>query len=137
MPKDLTMALRQSLLKLSSRASQPQISRCASASTSSWQQKRTLAREAKNPPVTQDTVGSKGPTAMVFMNMGGPSTTDEVGDFLSRLFVCSSKQFNSTTPKIDCLFTGRWRSNPSWPPTILPWSSHLPSPHSEDPEAIR
>lgn len=25
---------------------------------------------------------------MVFMNMGGPSTTDEVGDFLSRLFVC-------------------------------------------------
>lgn len=24
---------------------------------------------------------------MVFMNMGGPSTTDEVGDFLSRLFV--------------------------------------------------
>jgi hypothetical protein len=27
---------------------------------------------------------------MVFMNMGGPSTTDEVGDFLSRLFVSSS-----------------------------------------------
>jgi protoheme ferro-lyase len=24
---------------------------------------------------------------MVFMNMGGPSTTGEVGDFLSRLFV--------------------------------------------------
>jgi ferrochelatase len=24
---------------------------------------------------------------MVFLNMGGPSTTDEVGDFLSRLFV--------------------------------------------------
>lgn len=38
------------------------------------------------PPVTQDSVGSKGPTAMVFMNMGGPSTTDEVGGFLSRLF---------------------------------------------------
>jgi len=38
------------------------------------------------PPVTQDATGSKGPTAMVFMNMGGPSTTDEVGDFLSRLF---------------------------------------------------
>ncbi|KAF2270237.1 ferrochelatase-domain-containing protein [Lojkania enalia] len=32
------------------------------------------------------TTGSKGPTAVVFMNMGGPSTTDEVGDFLSRLF---------------------------------------------------
>jgi protoheme ferro-lyase len=39
------------------------------------------------PPVTQDSTGSKGPTAMVFMNMGGPSTTAEVGDFLSRLFV--------------------------------------------------
>ena len=39
------------------------------------------------PPVTQDATSSKGPTAMVFMNMGGPSTTDEVGDFLSNLFV--------------------------------------------------
>lgn len=29
---------------------------------------------------------------MVFMNMGGPSTTDEVGDFLSRLFVCAPGQ---------------------------------------------
>ena len=39
------------------------------------------------PPVTQDSTSKNGPTAMVFMNMGGPSTTDEVGDFLSRLFV--------------------------------------------------
>lgn len=38
------------------------------------------------PPVTQNSVGKRGPTAMVFMNMGGPATTDEVGDFLSRLF---------------------------------------------------
>ncbi|KAL2835515.1 ferrochelatase mitochondrial precursor [Aspergillus pseudoustus] len=38
------------------------------------------------PPVTQDATGSKGPTALVFLNMGGPSTTGEVGDFLSRLF---------------------------------------------------
>ncbi|KAF3055859.1 Ferrochelatase, mitochondrial [Daldinia childiae] len=38
------------------------------------------------PPVTQNATGSKGPTAMVFLNMGGPSTVDEVGDFLSRLF---------------------------------------------------
>ncbi|KAK4155814.1 hypothetical protein C8A00DRAFT_13215 [Chaetomidium leptoderma] len=35
-------------------------------------------------PVTQGS--SRGPTAMVFLNMGGPSTVDEVGDFLSRLF---------------------------------------------------
>lgn len=46
---------------------------------------RTLATHV--PPVTQDATGSKGPTAMVFLNMGGPSTTGEVGDFLSRLFV--------------------------------------------------
>ncbi|KAK5097666.1 ferrochelatase hem15 [Exophiala xenobiotica] len=38
------------------------------------------------PPVTQDTTSKRGPTAMVFMNMGGPATTDEVGGFLSRLF---------------------------------------------------
>lgn len=38
------------------------------------------------PPVMQNSHGAKGPTAMVFMNMGGPSTTEEVGDFLSRLF---------------------------------------------------
>ena len=37
--------------------------------------------------IRKGTAGSKGPTAIVFMNMGGPSTTDEVGDFLSRLFV--------------------------------------------------
>ncbi|CAD6498764.1 BgTH12-07862 [Blumeria graminis f. sp. triticale] len=35
---------------------------------------------------TKVDVGSHGPTAMVFMNMGGPSTTEEVGSFLSRLF---------------------------------------------------
>ena len=46
---------------------------------------RTMATVV--PPVTQDSTGAKGPTAIVFMNMGGPSTTDEVGDFLSRLFV--------------------------------------------------
>ena len=48
------------------------------------------------PPVTQDATSSKGPTAMVFMNMGGPSTTDEVGDFLSRLFV--SRKLLQTRP---------------------------------------
>ncbi|KAK4454320.1 putative mitochondrial precursor ferrochelatase [Podospora aff. communis PSN243] len=47
-------------------------------------QRRWLATPV--PPVTQNSVGSQGPTAMVFLNMGGPSTTDEVGDFLSRLF---------------------------------------------------
>ncbi|KAL2813314.1 hypothetical protein BDW59DRAFT_154884 [Aspergillus cavernicola] len=48
------------------------------------QQRHGLATAV--PPVTQDATGSKGPTAMVFLNMGGPSTTGEVEDFLSRLF---------------------------------------------------
>ncbi|KAI1312446.1 hypothetical protein F5Y03DRAFT_237447 [Xylaria venustula] len=47
-------------------------------------QTRTFATPV--PPVTQNAAGSKGPTAMVFLNMGGPSTVDEVGDFLKRLF---------------------------------------------------
>ncbi|KAK5248897.1 ferrochelatase hem15, partial [Exophiala xenobiotica] len=47
-------------------------------------QKSCMATVA--PPVTQNEMGKNGPTAMVFMNMGGPSTTGEVGDFLSRLF---------------------------------------------------
>lgn len=48
------------------------------------------------PPVTQDATGSKGPTAMVFLNMGGPSVTDEVEDFLSRLFVCFWTRYVAT-----------------------------------------
>lgn len=38
------------------------------------------------PPVTQSSTSRNGPTAMVFMNMGGPQTVNEVGPFLSRLF---------------------------------------------------
>lgn len=58
------------------------------------------------PPVTQNSMGGKGPTAMVFMNMGGPAHTDQVGDFLSRLFVCAFRPFpkkhsNLTTPQAD------------------------------------
>ena len=45
------------------------------------------------PSIAQSDRSSKGPTAIVFMNMGGPSTTDEVGDFLSRLFVGVSDYF--------------------------------------------
>lgn len=49
-----------------------------------------MATAAATPPVTQDSTSSKGPTAMVFMNMGGPASTDQVGPFLSRLFVMLS-----------------------------------------------
>ncbi|CAH0059619.1 unnamed protein product [Clonostachys solani] len=74
---------------MSIRLSLNQVSRRACSSPSAhllpqFGQRRYLATPV--PPVTQDATGSKGPTAMVFLNMGGPSTTDEVGDFLSRLF---------------------------------------------------
>ena len=52
------------------------------------------------PPVTQDETSSKGPTAMVFMNMGGPATTGEVGDFLSRLFVGPIPSMHENPPFI-------------------------------------
>ncbi|KAK7432617.1 ferrochelatase hem15 [Neonectria magnoliae] len=76
------MALRRSGGQLCKGLSQATSHRFALPQIAS--QKRHLATPV--PLVTQDATGSKGPTAMVFMNMGGPSTTDEVGDFLSRLF---------------------------------------------------
>ncbi|CZT04784.1 probable ferrochelatase [Rhynchosporium agropyri] len=84
------MAFRTPISQLTKRASPSTISNLTSKPiTSLWQrnganQLRSFATPV--PPVTQDATSSKGPTAMVFMNMGGPSTTDEVGDFLSRLF---------------------------------------------------
>jgi ferrochelatase len=82
--------MRQPLTQVTKRASHAQISQLTAASTSSlWRQRKSLATAAAAPPVTQDSTSAKGPTAMVFMNMGGPSTTNEVQDFLSRLFVRS------------------------------------------------
>ncbi|KAJ0115417.1 hypothetical protein J7T55_012696 [Diaporthe amygdali] len=78
------MALRQSVAGLSKSLSRQTASPLI-LPKSAGQSARCLA-SIHNPPVTQNSAGSKGPTAMVFMNMGGPSTTDEVGDFLSRLF---------------------------------------------------
>lgn len=69
------------------------------------------------PPVTQDATGSKGPTAMVFLNMGGPSTTNEVEDFLGRLFVRVSRPnvtrsdpqvFLPIANMLFSLYVGRW-----------------------------
>ena len=48
-----------------------------------------MATVTSSSPVTQPSNSRDGPTALVFMNMGGPSTTKEVGPFLSRLFVSS------------------------------------------------
>ncbi|KAL8700601.1 MAG: hypothetical protein Q9201_005365 [Fulgogasparrea decipioides] len=54
---------------------------------SRWHQTlRTRSMATVVPPVTQNSTSYSGPTAMVFMNMGGPSSLPEVGPFLSRLF---------------------------------------------------
>jgi hypothetical protein len=85
------MALRNPISQLCKHVSRSSISRASAISPQHVcsqhlaPQRRSMATVV--PPVTQDATSSKGPTAMVFMNMGGPSTTDEVGVFLSRLFV--------------------------------------------------
>lgn len=87
------MALRSPMSQLYKHASPSSISKAATICTrhtiSKQPQCQIRSMATVVPPVTQDATSSKGPTAMVFMNMGGPSTTDEVGDFLSRLFVSS------------------------------------------------
>ncbi|KAK8161582.1 ferrochelatase [Phyllosticta citrichinensis] len=87
------MSIRAPVARITARASPAQITRYTAAPTTSlWQRTATKDSAASQrnlatvPPVTQDATSSKGPTAMVFMNMGGPSTLDEVGDFLKRLF---------------------------------------------------
>ncbi|KAH3956218.1 ferrochelatase [Parastagonospora nodorum] len=76
------MALRTPLARAANRATSTVSTPAFSAY--SLQFRRGNATVA---PVKQDVAtGSKGPTAMVFMNMGGPSTTDEVHGFLSMLF---------------------------------------------------
>ncbi|POR37295.1 Ferrochelatase [Tolypocladium paradoxum] len=73
---------------MSLRTSTQRLSRDVLRSASSRPSLHRLESQSRipAPPVTQDATGSKGPTAMVFLNMGGPSTTGEVGAFLSRLF---------------------------------------------------
>ncbi|KAK3066346.1 ferrochelatase hem15, partial [Teratosphaeriaceae sp. CCFEE 6253] len=77
------MSVQRPLHALAKRASPAQLHH----KPRTWQPQRAFATPGTVvPPVTQNNVSSKGPTAVVFMNMGGPSTTDEVSGFLSRLF---------------------------------------------------
>lgn len=86
------MTLRAPVARLSRRCTPSQITSLAARNTApSWNQHKAMATVV--PPVTQDAVGSKGPTGIMFMNMGGPQTTDQVGTFLSRLFVCRNVSF--------------------------------------------
>ncbi|KAI1462044.1 ferrochelatase-domain-containing protein [Annulohypoxylon moriforme] len=78
------MTTRHSVTQLSRRAVGTASSSLSLRLSKSALQTRSFAMPV--PPVTQNATGSRGPTAMVFLNMGGPSTLNEVGDFLSRLF---------------------------------------------------
>ncbi|EEP79397.1 ferrochelatase [Uncinocarpus reesii 1704] len=78
------MALQRSMARLCRREMGGSMWRASSIANNYSQKGCGMATAV--PPVTQSSTGAKGPTAMVFLNMGGPSTTDEVGDFLSRLF---------------------------------------------------
>lgn len=83
------MSIRTPIARLARSANPSQVARLTARDAApSWQQSKGMATVV--PPVTQDHTSRRGPTAMVFMNMGGPATTDEVGDFLSRLFVRSA-----------------------------------------------
>src|SRR3569833_866336 len=82
------MALRKSAAQLCRSVSESTvISRASPLASSHVRRGSRLFATAHVPPVPQNATGSKGPTAIVFLNMGGPSTVDEVGDFLRRLFV--------------------------------------------------
>ncbi len=92
LPVPLAMAIRTPCTRLSKSAlssitgSTSSPLKCA-AQPSAWHipaQRRSMATVI--PPVTQSSTSRNGPTAMVFMNMGGPQTVNEVGPFLSRLF---------------------------------------------------
>ena len=138
------MAIRSPMSQLYKHFSPSSIPRFAAISTqhaASPCQMRSMATVV--PPVTQDATSSKGPTAMVFMNMGGPSTTDEVGDFLSKLFVRTldyrGLRFHSRSNHLlqtTKASSGRWRSHPPWPPPIIPRTSHLQPPYSQNKETI-
>ncbi|KAL5119300.1 ferrochelatase hem15 [Pleosporales sp. CAS-2024a] len=76
------MALRTRLARAANRATTSVSTPAVSAYALQFRRGNATVAPAK-----QDVaVGSKGPTAIVFMNMGGPSTTDEVHGFLSMLF---------------------------------------------------
>lgn len=80
------MALRNGVSKLNAALPVAQAARLSMSPNVAGLAKRSLASVGAT--ITKNATSPQG-TAMVFMNMGGPSTTAEVGDFLSRLFVCA------------------------------------------------
>lgn len=95
---------------------------------------RTMATVV--PPVTQDATSSKGPTAMVFMNMGGPATTDAVGSFLSRLFVKLSLLPRFSSCSNGFFGVGRCRPHPPWSSPVISRTSHCCATNFQNPKTV-
>lgn len=139
------MALRKPISQLCKHASPPSFARASALSSRHAAHTiHTRYMATVVPPVTQDMTSSKGPTAMVFMNMGGPSTTDEVGNFLSRLFVSTPHSQTYSLPlsslglpKLNLSFpTGRRRPHSPRPSPELPRSSHISPPYPKDSKTV-
>ena len=136
------------ILPKSSHSFAATISATSRAPSQSWQcpcLRRSMATVATSPPVMQSPTSSKGPTALVFMNMGGPSTTKEVGPFLSRLFASPPLSFLSQHMQWPTFVSwalltssapGRCRPNPPRSPPTLSWPPHCRSPHPKNPETV-
>lgn len=123
------MALRTPLTLAAKRASST-VPATAIFSKYSLQWRRGNATVA---PAATGAAGSKGPTAIVFMNMGGPSTTDEVHAFLSALFV-SMAIYRVGTRKLTG--AGRQRSHSPRTTTKLHWPLHCAEADAKDSEAV-
>lgn len=133
------MALRNPMTGLFRQVAPPCKSRVMNAHNRHALLHRSMATVAPEstivPPVTQSATSSKGPTAMVFMNMGGPATTDEVGSFLSRLFVRASEAHIHAVRLLTCVTGGR-RLDTSRPPPRLSWTPDISSSNSQDPKTV-
>lgn len=128
------MAARKIIPQLTRSATRfSSITKTATPSIASQCQRSGMATVV--PPVMQDATSAQGPTAMVFMNMGGPQTTDQVGDFLSRLFVCSRGR--NYMSRANHPHSGRRRSYTLRTTTKLPRTSHLAQKNSKDSETVR
>jgi protoheme ferro-lyase len=71
---------------------------------------------------------------MVFMNMGGPSTTDEVHGFLSMLFV--GVVLAHCMEAVDLTGIGGQRSHPSRAFSELHWTVHCAEENTQDSKTV-
>lgn len=92
----------------------------------------TFFRQASN-----TSSSATGPTAVVLLNMGGPSTRDEVGDFLKRLFVSFLLDQLRLAHGLKSYILVRWRFGTSWTISKLHSIIHCTNEDTKNQEPIR